>query len=178
MKAEKFSTASLFYQRVEKAMKYRGISTLKELAKKVKISQATIQGWKKEGSTPQRRTLQSLGETLNVPPSWLLGNDDTEPNWSAPAVVLKSMDGGSESQYMAECRQNGDVKTSRDADLIRGLMVSMRNAPPEIHKRLRSIIDDMLDKYQSWCAANYPSQRSLTKYDSKSCGEKKGIDHG
>jgi transcriptional regulator with XRE-family HTH domain len=74
-------TESVFFGKVVKAMNNRGISTLKELSEKVKISGATINGWKKEGSIPQRRTLKTLSETLNVPPEWLLGKDVSEPNW-------------------------------------------------------------------------------------------------
>jgi transcriptional regulator with XRE-family HTH domain len=105
MQTEKCASESVFFMRVEKAMKIKGISTLKELAKKVNISEATIQGWKKEGSKPQRRTLKTLSEVLEVDSSWLLGEGDAVPRFrphgtSEKAQVLPTPEAA--ARYNAE----------------------------------------------------------------------------
>jgi transcriptional regulator with XRE-family HTH domain len=157
MKTEKFITASDFFMRVEKGMKNRGISTLKELSEKVKISQATIQGWKKAGSIPQRRTLQTLSEVLNVPPEWLLGNNNAEPNWNTAGAIMKDIDAESEARFIAESRKNMTQRLEKYSEGIKGMLASMQRVNPEMRRKLKGMIIDLLDDFEVKCDADAPN---------------------
>lgn len=115
---------TLFFERLEISLRKRGISTLNDLAEKVKISGGTIQGWKRIGSTPQPKVLARLVEVLNVPKEWLLGNSDTEPNWMAPASTPSIPSAIEGARYNAEIAIRAAEKLP-DSDRSLNWMASM-----------------------------------------------------
>lgn len=63
-----------FYERVYQTAKNRGLS-IKQLAQKMGVSDATIYTWKKTGA-PTGKNLTLVSKTLGVSIDYLLGNTD------------------------------------------------------------------------------------------------------
>lgn len=63
-----------FYERVYKTAKLRGLS-IKKLADKIGVSDATIYTWKRTGA-PTGKNLTAVSEALGVSIDYLLGNTD------------------------------------------------------------------------------------------------------
>lgn len=72
-----------FYERVYQTAKNRGLS-IKQLAQKMGVSDATIYTWKKTGA-PTGKNLTLVSKTLGVSVDYLLGNtDETRPTKKNP----------------------------------------------------------------------------------------------
>ena len=63
-----------FYEKVYETAKSRGLS-IKELAKKIGVSDATIYTWKRTGA-PTGKNLNAVADVLGVSVDYLLGNTD------------------------------------------------------------------------------------------------------
>ncbi|MCA1356409.1 helix-turn-helix domain-containing protein [Weissella cibaria] len=63
-----------FYERVYETAKLRGLS-IKKLADKIGVSDATIYTWKRTGA-PTGKNLTAVSEALGVSIDYLLGNTD------------------------------------------------------------------------------------------------------
>ncbi len=63
-----------FYERVYETAKLRGLS-IKKLADKIGVSDATIYTWKRTGA-PTSKNLTAVSEALGVSIDYLLGNTD------------------------------------------------------------------------------------------------------
>jgi hypothetical protein len=74
---------------------------------------------------------------------------------------------------MAQTELEGSQRTAYVAERIRTFMDFMRRGPSSYHQKLRADINALLDQYQEWCEANYPSEKELAAWKSiKSQGKK------
>lgn len=68
-------------RRIELAVQKRGFKSPSHAMDAASVARSTLSGWKK-GTIPTPRLLGAVAGALRVSSEWLLGLDDTEPNWN------------------------------------------------------------------------------------------------
>jgi len=110
-----------FYDRVYQTAKNRGLS-IKQLAQKMGVSDATIYTWKKTGA-PTGKNLTLVSKTLGVSVDYLLGNTDEmhtnkKSTDNEPVDIKKVAENDTWDDYLSS---DGRPLTEHDKKLLRAI---------------------------------------------------------
>jgi transcriptional regulator with XRE-family HTH domain len=109
-----------FYEKVYETAKTRGLS-IKQLAEKIHVSDATIYTWKRTGA-PTGKNLTAVAEELGVSVDYLLGNSDdmhgTRPD-DGPLNLLEVIDDSERDEMISA---NGQRIDDEDWAVIKALL--------------------------------------------------------
>ncbi len=157
MSIGKIPARQLFSERLKSVRESRGMKSA-DMAKFLGLS-APVYSRYENGRTPDTNTVTVIAEKLGKTIGWLIGVE--------PGIVLNKMDAGSESQYMEETEHQGKTITAWHANEVRKRMDAMRQVPPDHHGKIRTDINQCLDKYQTWCVDNHPSELEMAAYKAR-----------
>jgi len=110
-----------FYDRVYQTAKNRGLS-IKQLAQKMGVSDATIYTWKKTGA-PTGKNLTLVSKTLGVSVDYLLGNTDEmhtnkKSTDNEPVDIKKVAENDTWDDYLSS---DGRPLSDHDKKLLRAI---------------------------------------------------------
>ena len=70
---------------------------------------------------------------------------------------MKDIDAESEARFIAESRKNMTQRLEKYSEGIKGMLASMQRVNPEMRRKLKGMIIDLLDDFEVKCDADAPN---------------------